>query len=66
MTAWNVNDWKIDRKTAKELQDKPFDGARDKYMDWHELMRNHVLSTNHGYGRLIYEIEQQMIPLTFT
>lgn len=47
-TPWNPNDWKIDRKCSKELSDLLYDWPKDRYSGWHTLMRNHILSCNHG------------------
>ena len=51
-------DWKIERKTVKELADMNYDGSREKYNDWYELMRTHLISCNHGFGRILFETEQ--------
>ena len=66
MNPWNANDLNIERKNSKALSDLPFDGARERYSDWRELLRNHLLACNHGFGRIIYETENDKFPIPWS
>ena len=35
-----------------------------KYREWRELMRDHLIGANQGYGRSMHEIEKYKTPLT--
>ena len=56
--------WSINPKVSKELADSPFNGDLHMYKDWHDLVRDHLLSANQGWGRVVYEIEREPSPLT--
>ena len=64
MSTWKPSEWVISQKVVKDLSDSPFDGNLVHYKDWHDLMRDHLLSTNQGYGRLLYELERVQVPLS--
>ena len=56
MTPWNPRDWAIERKVSKELDNNPSDGDIAHYKEWHDNLRDHLLGSNQGYGRVLYEI----------
>ena len=56
--------WSINPKVTKELAENPFGGDILTYKDWHDMVRDHLLSANQGYGRLIYELEREKVPLS--
>ena len=64
LTHWNPNNWTIPLKTAKDLTDMPFDGDIGEFREWRELMRDHLLGANQGYGRIIWELENCKEPVT--
>ena len=64
MTTWKPSDWVISTNVVKGLLDAPFDCNLVHYKDWHDLMMDHLLSMNQGYGRLLYELERVQVPLT--
>ena len=53
----------IPLKTVKDLTDSPVDGTLEKYKEWRDLMREHLLGSNQGYGRIIYEVEKRRDPI---
>ena len=63
MAPFRTAEWTISSKIVKDLADSPFDGNIVNYRDWHDLMRDQRLSANQGYGRILYELEQQVEPL---
>ena len=54
----------IDRKASKDLEAHPFNGDILHYKEWHDLMRDHLLGSHQGYGRVLFEIERSQEPLT--
>ena len=56
--------WQINPKVCKELADTPFDGSPLSFKDWYDNIRDHLLGTNQGYGRVLYEIQREPMPLT--
>ena len=64
MSPWKPTEWTISTKTVKDLSDHPFDGNITHYKEWHDMMRDHLLSANQGFGRVIYEVEKTTFPLT--
>ena len=64
-TPFKAADWTIGLKVAKDLTDGPFDGDILRFKECYRLMRNQMLTTNQGYGRIIYEVERENFPLTF-
>ena len=41
------------------MSDEPFGGDIMKFREWHDLMRDHLLGANQGYGRIPYELEKE-------
>ena len=35
------------------------------FKDWYELVRDHLLGANQGYGKILYETQNEMVPLSF-
>ena len=64
-SPWNERDWTIDRKVPQELSKSPFNGSIEEWADWRNMARNHLLTCNQGYGRIVFEVEQERAPLTF-
>ena len=64
-TPFKQSEWSIDRKVVDDLKNNPFDGDLSKYRDWHDLLRDNLLGSNQGYGRVIYEIERETHPIPF-
>ena len=64
MNPFRAADWNIPVKTVKDLAENPFDGNLVHYKEWHDAMRDHLLSANQGYGRLMYELERLKTPIT--
>ena len=54
----------ISVKTVRDLAEAPYDGDINKYREWHDLMRDHLLGSNQGYGRILHELSQRKVPLT--
>ena len=50
--AFVPNPWSINPKVSKDLADTPCNGDILNYKEWHDLLRNHLLSANQGYGRI--------------
>ena len=42
----------------------PWNGDMLKYREWRELLRDHLLGTNQGYGRILHEIEKYRTQLS--
>ena len=63
LNPFKPNEWTIGAKTVKDLSNAPFTGDITTYKDWHDLMRDHLLGTNQGYGRVLYEIEKATMPI---
>ena len=34
------------------------------YFDWAKAMRNHLIQSNHGYGRVLFEVERSNDPIS--
>ena len=66
LTPFKPSEWVISTKVIKDLNDAPFDGDMFKYKDWHDMLRDHLLAANHGYGRILFETEREPNPLTFS
>ena len=64
MRPFNPLEWKVERKTVKELSDSLYDGSKERFSDWRELMRTHLIACKHGYGRIIHDVENDPHPLT--
>lgn len=64
LSPWNPRDRVIDKKVSKELGNSPFDGDILHYRKWRDNMRDHLLGSNQGYGRILHEIESGTTPLT--
>ena len=64
LNPFKTSEWVIGPKVIKDLAENPFNNDILVYREWHDLMRDHMLSTNHGYGRILYEIEREALPLT--
>ena len=64
LTPWNPAHWIIPLKTVKDLTESPFDDTMEKYKGWRDLMREHLLGSNQGYGRIIDEVERRRDPIT--
>ena len=56
----------ISPKVVKDLSEGTFGGDVTKYTEWHDLTGNHMLSANHGYGRVPYEVKREAMPRTFS
>ena len=65
LTPSKPSDWTIGLQTTKDLAEHQFNGDILAYKDWRDRMREHFISTNHGYGRIIYEVEREKLPLSF-
>ena len=65
MTPFKQQDWNISYKVIKDLADSPFSGDILAYKEWHDLMRDHMLTAKQGYGRVLWEVEREKMPLTF-
>ena len=65
MGDWNEKDWTIDRKVSAELAKNPFNGDITAWADWKAMIRNHLISCNQGWGRVIHDTEMEKLPLTF-
>ena len=65
LREFKASEWTIGLKVMKELADHPFDGDILKFRDWRELMRDQLITVNHGYGRVLYELENEKFPLSF-
>ena len=65
LTPFNPKDWMIDRKASAELAKYPFDGNISNLLDWRMMIRNHLLSVNQRYGRIVYYIEKENYPMPF-
>ena len=35
------------------------------FRDWWDLIRDHLLSANQGYGKVLFEIQHERVPLHF-
>ena len=55
--------WAISPKTTEDLKNNPFSGDISSYQEWHDNMRGHLMGANQGYGRLIWDLEHEQLPL---
>ena len=65
LSPFKPAEWTISPKVIDDLQNLPFDGDMLKHKEWHDLMRDHMLGANHGYGRILFELEREKFPLSF-
>ena len=57
-SPWRPQDRVISFKVCKDLSEFSWNGDMLKYKEWREMLRDHLIGTNQGYGRIVHEIEQ--------
>ena len=57
-----LKDWYINPKTPKTFEE--FKGKADQYNNWSSRVKDHLMSGNLSWGRLLEVVEQQKQPLT--
>ena len=64
-TPWDVTKWTIKDKVNKDLLANPYDGTGPKYRDWSANVINHLLSSNQGWGKVMWMVQREREPLTY-
>ena len=54
--TWETKDWMIEKKVPKTLGQ--FNGRTESYTRWYERVRNHVVASNEGWGRVLDLLEK--------
>ena len=65
LSDWDPNRWEIKGKVNDDLKNHPFDGVMAKYKDWRSHMVNHLLHSNQGWGKVLWIVQQQRLPITY-
>ena len=59
---FNLKDWLINSKTPKSFE--PFSGKPEGYKNWASRVKDHLMSSNLAWGRLLEVAERDRYPLT--
>ena len=62
---FDIGHWIFKEQVSKYLQNNAFDGTGAKYKDWASNVVSHLLSSNQGYGKVLWVAQREREPLTY-